>query len=133
VTTETDIQRRIQIALSWRDARMFRNNVGEAWLGRNFTIRDGKLIDGKAHRVAYGLAPGSSDLIGLRSVPVTPQMVGMHVAVFCAVEVKSEKGRSSQEQDSFLEMVQSLGGMSGIARSVEEAKKIVTPDTYWSK
>jgi hypothetical protein len=133
VTTETDIQRRIQIALSWGDGRMFRNTVGGAWQGSNFSIRKGKLVSGVARFVRYGLAPGSSDLIGPQSVLVTPQMVGMKVAIFAAIETKSEDGIDADNQRRFLEMVQSLGGMSGIARSVEEAKKIVTPDTYWSK
>jgi len=127
--SETDIQRRIQIALSWGDARMFRNSVGEAWLGRNFTVRDGRLVDGKAYRVAYGLAPGSSDLIGISRFVITPRMVGRNVGVFTAIEVKSKRGRSSDGQDSFINMVNDLGGISGLARSEDEAREIVNSFT----
>lgn len=122
---ETDTLRRIQLALSDGSTRLWRNNVGEAWLGRSFTIRDGRLVAGEAQRVRYGLAPGSSDLIGCRSVEVTPAMVGTTLAVLCAVEVKSARGRVTPEQAAFIRTVLVLGGRAGIARSVTEAQIIV--------
>lgn len=125
--TETDTQRLIQVALSWGDSRMFRNNVGEAWLGWNFTVRGGKLVGGEARRVAYGLAPGSSDLIGIQRFVVTPAMVGLSLGVFTAIEVKSKRGKEQENQEHFRETIQELGGIAGVARSVEDARRIVTP------
>lgn len=123
--SETDLQRQIQIELSSNTTRLLRNNVGYAWQGGNFEIRDGKLVSGAARYIAFGLAPGSSDLIGPHSMLVTPAMVGQRIAIFAAVEVK-KKARRTPEQVRFVETMQNLGGLAGFARSVEEAREIVT-------
>lgn len=128
MTSETDIQRRIQIALSWGDARMFRNNVGAAWMGGDFSIRDGRLVSGHARYVQFGLCPGSSDLIGIHKMVITPAMIGRNIGVFTAVEVKHKK-TTTNEQDSFIETIQHLGGIAGVARSVDDARRIVTEFT----
>jgi hypothetical protein len=114
VTTEANIMREIQLALSGERIRLFRNNVG-------------MLQDKKGEYVRYGLAPGSSDLIGLRSVLVTPGMVGEHIAVFVAIEVKSPNARKpTEEQLRFVAMVEALGGRAGFATSVSEALAIIS-------
>ena len=53
-------------------------------------------------------------------------MVGQRVAVFTSVEVKTATGRVSTEQRQWLEAVQAAGGIAGVARSVEDALRIVT-------
>lgn len=123
--TETATQRRIQLSLSDATTRLWRNNVGAAWQGKAVEHSGGLVTLYGPRRVEYGLAPGSSDLIGLRSVEITPEMVGQRVAIFCAVEVKTAKGRPTDEQAAFLKTVNLLGGRAGIARSEDEAKIIV--------
>jgi hypothetical protein len=124
--SETDEQRRIQVALNNEHARIWRNTVGEAWLGRDFTIRDGRVFSGNAYRVTYGLGPGSSDLVGPISIEVTPAMVGSRIAVFSAFEVKKMRGSKYREgQQRFIDVIQGLGGIADYARSVEEALEIV--------
>ena len=63
--TETDLQQRIRLELGLRpDLRIFRNQVGQ-------------LPDPRTGRpVQFGLARGSADLIGWRTVTITPDMVG---------------------------------------------------------
>ena len=109
---ETAHQRRIMLAHSRDDTRLFRNNVGVA------TYPDGE-------KVAYGLCPGSSDLIGWRTVAVTPDMVGKRVAVFAAIEAKTESGRLTLKQRNFLDAVRAAGGIAGVARTVEEAAEVL--------
>jgi hypothetical protein len=75
--------------------------------------------------VRYGLQPGSSDLIGWRTVTVTPEMVGSQVAVFTSIEVKAASGRLSPEQRQWLDAVQAAGGIGGVARSVADAVAIL--------
>jgi hypothetical protein len=53
-------------------------------------------------------------------------MVGQQVAVFASIEVKTPTGRIRHEQQQWLETVQAAGGIAGVARSVEDAQRIVT-------
>jgi hypothetical protein len=109
---ERDAQQAIQVRLSESGGRIFRNNVG------TFYTKDGR-------PVRCGLCPGSSDLIGITPVTITPEMVGQTVGVFTALEVKSQRGRSSLEQINFIGMVQSLGGIAAVVRSPEEAAYVL--------
>lgn len=110
--TETDRQRLIQIRASERGDRLFRNNVGVA------TFPGGE-------RVAYGLFHGSSDLIGPTRILITPEMVGRAMAIFTAVEVKKRSSRGEEHQEAFLGMVRGLGGIAGVARTVEEYEALI--------
>ena len=76
--------------------------------------------------VRYGLQPGSSDLIGWRTVTITPEMVGTTIAVFTSIEVKTATGRLRPEQQQWLDAVQSAGGIAGVARSVEDALNLLS-------
>ena len=102
--TEAQIQDAIRLELGKvPDLVLWRNNVGiaEHWNGKSVDI------------VKYGLAPGSSDLIGL----LGPR------GRWIALEVKSETGVASPEQMKFLRLVQRMGGFACIVRSVDEAVK----------
>lgn len=102
--SETTLQNEIRLELGKRkNLRMFRNNVG--------------MING----VQFGLCVGSSDLIGFKSITITPEMVGQKVAVFTAIEVKTDKGKVSPAQTKFVEMVRSFGGIGAVVRSVDDA------------
>jgi hypothetical protein len=110
--TEQQIQQQIRIACSTGDTRLWRNNTG--------TLRDQH-----GRPVTFGLAKGSSDLIGYRTVTVTPEMVGQQVAVFCSIEVKTASGRLRPEQRQWLDVIQAAGGIAGVARSVEDAQSLL--------
>jgi hypothetical protein len=47
------------------------------------------------------------------------------VAVFCALEIKAQRGRPTGEQEQFLAVVQELGGLAGVVRSVPEARSVL--------
>ena len=112
---ETDLQQRIRLALGTQpDTRLFRNQVGS-------------LPDPRTGRlVTFGLARGSADLIGWRTVTITPEMVGQRIAVFTSIEVKTPTGRIAPAQQHWLHAVRIAGGCAGVARSVESALQIVT-------
>ena len=123
---ETDVMHRIVGELSHGNTRLFRNNIGNAWMGSVSRLKDGSVLIRKPRRVGFGLGgEGGSDLIGFRSVLVTPEMVGQTIAVFAAVEVKSATGTPTAEQRNFINMVIDHGGRAGIARSPEEAEEIL--------
>jgi hypothetical protein len=111
--SEQRIQQEIRIACSRGQTRLFRNNTG--------TLRDQH-----GRPVSFGLARGSSDLIGYRSITITPDMVGQQVAVFTSIEVKTPTGRIRPEQQQWMDTVQAAGGIAGVARSVDDALRIVT-------
>ena len=92
--------------------RLYRNNCG--------VLRDQRGVP-----VRYGLQPGSADLIGWRTITITPEMVGQQVAVFTSIEVKSATGRLRPEQRQWMEAVQDAGGIAGVARSVEDAQALL--------
>jgi VRR-NUC domain len=115
--SEQRIQQEIRLAISNGDTRVFRNNTG--------TLRDQT-----GRPVQFGLCKGSADLIGWRTVTVTPEMVGAQVAVFLSIEVKTPTGRLRPEQQQWLDAVQAAGGIAGVARSVEDAKALVCDKTY---
>lgn len=112
MSTEQHIQQSIRLACGKGPVRLWRNNVG-------------RLLDQRGQMVTFGLCPGSSDLIGLRSMVITPEMVGQRVAVFCAIEVKSERGRVRAEQEAFLNHIKGMGGRAGIARCISDAEGIL--------
>jgi hypothetical protein len=60
--------------------------------------------------VRYGLAVGSSDLIGCLN------------GRFIALEVKTPTGRASPQQRQWLDLVRRHGGFAAIVRSVEDAR-----------
>ena len=102
--SEKTFQERIKYELSQDGYTLFRNNVGLA-----------KLADGR--RIRYGLCPGSSDLIGWKTITVTPEMIGQKIAVFTAIEVKSKHGKkTSGKQQNFIDAVRQAGGIAEIRR-----------------
>ena len=112
---ETILQQQIRLAVGINpDTRIFRNQVGS-------------LPDPRTGRlVTFGLAKGSADLIGWRTVTITQAMVGTRLAVFTSIEVKTPTGRIRPEQQAWLEAVQGAGGIAGIARSVTDAQALLS-------
>ena len=111
---ETILQQHIRLALGRRpELRLFRNNTGS-------------LPDPRTKRpVQFGLCKGSADLIGWRTITVTPEMVGTRLAVFTSIEVKTPTGRLRPEQQAWLGVVRGNGGIAGVARSVDDATTIL--------
>ncbi len=113
--SEQELQQRIRLELGSGPVRLWRNNVGA-------------LRDQRGRLVSYGLCPGSSDLIGLRRLRVAPEHLGQELAVFCALEIKSQRGRPSGEQQRFLAQVGAMGGLAGVIRSLAEARALLQLD-----
>lgn len=111
VTSEANLMRQIMLAVSkLKNVRIFRNNTG---------------FDA-TNKVRYGLVTGSSDLIGWQTVTITPDMVGKQVAVFVALEVKTIKGRATDEQKNFINVVNASGGKAAVVRSVTESIAVLS-------
>ena len=86
----------------------------------------GQLPDPRTGRpVQFGLARGSADLIGWRTITITPEMVGTQLAVFTSIEVKTPNGRIRPDQHAWERTVSNAGGIAGIARSIQDANDLV--------
>ena len=99
---ETKIQNEIRIALSAHRCTVFRTNVGKVRLS------DGRWFD-------TGLPKGHADLYGFR---------WSDDQVFY-IEVKNEKGKPRADQIKFHDFLNRRGVIHGIARSPEDALKII--------
>lgn len=96
--SERDVQQAVRLALGrLPDVVLWRNSTGAT------------RVDGRVLR--FGLCIGSSDLVGL----LAP------AGRFLALEIKSEAGRLTYEQEQFLALVRRLGGFACVVRSVDEA------------
>ena len=96
---ESNIVAECMVALSKAGCTVFRNNTGA-------------LPDRTGRIVRYGLAVGSSDVIGW-----TPD------GRFLAVECKTDTGRATEPQDRFIAAVNRSGGRAGIARSPDQCRR----------
>lgn len=127
---EHQLQQKINL-LGSGDVRLWRNNVGTGWAGKaervtplnlhtlGRSLEPGDVIVRQARPLHAGLCKGSSDLIGFRSVEVG----GNKLAQFVAFEVKTATGRTTEQQRRYLAMVERLGGLAAVVRSVEEAEQ----------
>jgi hypothetical protein len=112
--SESSIQKQIRVAVSQSGATVFRNNTGQ------LPDRFGRLVQ-------FGLCKGSSDLIGWKSITITPEMNGKKIAVFLALEVKTATGKATEEQERFVKAVRNAGGFSGVVRTADEAVGVCNP------
>ena len=132
---EFPIQQRIMLALGTGLTRLFRVNTGTAWQGKGKAepIRrptqvmcyPGDVVIRQAQPIRMGLCTGGSDLVGWTSHTVSDCDVGTVLAIFTAIEVKSDTGRATPEQLNFIEQVRKAGGIAGVARSEAEAREII--------
>lgn len=122
---EADLHRLILRECGAGDVRLFRNNVGTGWQGRVVRRDDGLLILADPRPLHAGLCVGSGDLIGMRRIIITPDMIGRAIAQFVSLEAKTGSGRTTDAQRNWAAFVTEFGGLAGIARSVEEARAIL--------
>ena len=111
--SEAEIQAAIMLSVPI-NARLFRNQVG------TYQLPDGRTI-------SSGMGKSTSDLVGFTSVVVTPEMVGLPVAIFTVCEVKKPgyaRSERVKNQQRFIDLVVSWGGRGRIATSVEEAQSL---------
>lgn len=129
MSTGTALMNRVLLALSSAGLSVWRNSTAVGWGGKSFSLRPGETYTAKggervvvdARPIKAGLCPGSSDIIGFKTVTITSDMVGRRIAVFGAWEVKSGSGRPTQEQKQFVSHVAEGGGIASVVRSPEEA------------
>ena len=111
--SERDTQTSILLELSRGPTRLLRINAGVAWQGTVIEHTQHRLVLARPYAIRLA-APGVSDIIGWTEG-----------GRFVAIEVKASRGRLTDEQAAFIELVRRSGGLAGVARSVEEARAIL--------
>ncbi len=82
----------------------------------------GRLQDARGRWVTYGLGVGSADLVGCVTMLVPYHLTSdQYVARFFALEVKTDRGRTTKEQECWARAVRKVGGFVATVRSVDEA------------
>lgn len=111
------IQSRIRLATA-EHALLFRTNAGEFWQGKRVYSKEfGQPVLINLKKID-GLPKGYSDLSGVRKSDGR--------AVF--IECKAQTGIVSPEQHRFIEAMRSVHALAGIARSPDDALKILETD-----
>lgn len=105
---ETSRQNKIRMTLSNKGILNFRNNT--------FALKDPKT----GRLVRAGLGKGSSDIIAIKPVLITPEMVGQTIGQFMAIEVKCPGNKPTRDQLNFGEQVKKKGGIFKVAFSEED-------------
>lgn len=111
---ESNIQSLILLALSNAGCIVWRCETAGVWVGRVIHSQRSTVTLADARMIQAGLTKGGADIIG-----IAPD------GRFLAVEVKTATGRVRPEQAKFLQAVKDAGGIAGVARSVEDALKLL--------
>ena len=117
--SEAPVVKRVMMKASQLGLRLLRNNRGM------FRTMDGK------RTVRAGLeADGASDLIGVRTITVTPEMVGKKIGVLMVVEVKKPSWtkpttETEKEQENFINQMVQRGAIGFFINNAEDLEKKV--------
>lgn len=137
MSTGTSLMHRVMLAvgrLPW--VRIFRNNVGLAWVGngkpiivsgkpRAVTLQPGDVVLRGGRPLHAGLMKGSGDNIGWVSREIRPEDVGDTWAVFLSAESKDGTGRLEPEQQKWIDNVRGAGGIAGVVRCEQDMIDLV--------
>jgi hypothetical protein len=129
---EADRMRLLQRFASKLGARLFRQNTGMGWVGKQAKTWPGKIVTIRHGDVLlHGARPfhagvkGMSDLGGWVPVTVTPEMVGQTIAIYVQAEIKEDGGRPTAEQENWINAVNNAGGRAGVARTEADLQAII--------
>ena len=109
---EHDIQNDIRLELS-KHGIVLRLNSGKFWQGKRVWSNEFEDFVLTNLRPVQGCPEGTSDLL----------FVGENNIAF--IEVKDDKGRLRNKQKKFMDIVQSYGHKAGMARTADDALKII--------
>lgn len=120
---ETNISNGILLALSGKDCLAWKQTVGSF-----------RAIDNPQRIVQVG-TPGMSDIMTVRALTITPDMVGKTVGIAVAHEVKTASGTQRKGQQLWERALNKAGGIYLISRSPEQALEQVAslPDLILSR
>jgi len=112
---EADVQANVRLLTSNLGWRMWRNNVGVLMDKRGVPIRYGLCNDSSAVNKRHK----SGDLIGVRTIVITPDMVGKRIGQFLSIECKASNWTPPADTDAdyaaqlrWADMINEMGGVA---------------------
>jgi hypothetical protein len=128
---ETSVLRRVWLGMQGIST-LFRIQTGKAWVsggGKVQRLPNGNVLVPNGRPIALGFSlvngdpvEGTSDLVGLTKVTVTPEMVGHTLPVFTVFEAKrTDGGHTPPAQHRFIGFVKDAGGIGAVVNSPEIA------------
>jgi len=108
-----NLERNNNVAFMSQDGRMIRAGLGNISKKHSDTFK-------------------SSDLIGIKTMVVTPDMVGKTIGIFIAVECKDPTWNVNKKLDAresaqkkYIDYVVSRGGIAGFVNSIDSFLKLI--------
>ena len=112
---EKDIVNDILLRATARGHRLFRQNVGNGWVGKTRAGRaPGRMTIDDARPLIAGLCVGSSDIVGWSAT-----------GTFVAFEVKTPGVYATPAQKAFIAAAQSCGCIAAVVYSADEAMALL--------
>lgn len=140
---ESDLMRDVRKWLAEQpDIRIHRNNTGVAHVSVGDFVRSGlppeiartaySCVRAKFHGMHFGLAIGSSDLIGSLTVDLSG-FGGIHskIARFLAIELKRVGKKPTDDQERFLADKRAAGGIAFWADNIQAVKDMIVKARLW--
>lgn len=120
--SESNVQANTRLECSRRGWYVFRNNVGAGYLQDGSFIRWGLANDSKELNTKVK----SGDLIGLRRVVITQDMVGQAIAQFVSLECKREgwKYTGTEREEAQRKWIDMVNRNGGYARFVSDPNEL---------
>jgi len=133
IENSNELTKQILLMASKMGARLWRRNIGMGWIGQSVVIKKretvmlapGDVVIRNARPFHNGEA-GQFDTWGWKQVTITPEMVGTVIAQHVEIEIKFGKDRMSSEQDKWGALCERQNVRAGVARTVEDAERIIS-------
>lgn len=114
---ESPVQAEVRLRAARLGWQLWRNNVGALLDARGVPVRYGLANDTKALNARLK----SGDLIGWRTLTITPDMVGQTLAQFVSLECKrADGGRVDPAQAAWQALVERAGGLALIVSDASQ-------------
>ena len=111
MSSESELTDEIRLEAAQKNVHLWRNNLGATYSPHGGFIRYG-LANDSAH---VNRVLKSGDLIGIRPIIITPEMVGAIIGQFISREVKNRDWKFSgtdreKAQQNWIDLINRLGG-----------------------
>lgn len=114
--SEKRIEQEVILKASQLGATVFKNDVGFA-------------VTQNGCPISFGLAKGSSDLIGIAPIKITSAMVGKTLGIFLSIEIKKDKQgsyKATKEQKRWLAFVEKNGGIGAVLDNADDLEGLLS-------